>query len=60
MGLVKTRFERQQQLCRIDRWFREFHENAPLLFGTMCAGVAILLFSVALLLVDLVGHLAKR
>ena len=55
---MRTRFERQQQLCRIDRWFQDFHRHAPFLFWLMCAGISIFVFAVTFSLIDLIKYLA--
>ena len=53
---MHTRFERQQDFQRIDRWLQEFHRRAPVLFALMCAGIAISIFGLAGIVVDLIGR----
>ena len=54
---MRTRFERQQELCRVNRWLQEFHANAPILFTLMCCGLAIFIGGVAGMLVSLLRRL---
>jgi hypothetical protein len=50
-----NRRERQEQIFRIDRWLQEFHQRAPILFNVMACGIALMIFGIVAMVVELVG-----
>jgi hypothetical protein len=54
--MCNRRDERQEEFLRIDRWLQEFHQRAPILFNMMACGIALMIFGIMAMIVEMVGR----